>query len=135
MVPVPRVIPVGPVVMAVVCKVTTAAGVVDSTVCGTTVEDEDEEVEVLEVEGVLEDVVDEEVVEEDEVMGVVEVEDCWADVVGVVEVEVEVEDVVVAGAEVGLGVADFCVSEVALLAVLVKIGRSLGLNLAARCMR
>lgn len=118
LVPVPRMILVCDVGVEVVCKVTTAVGVVVSAVCVTRDEDVDE-VEVLEDEvPVLEDVDDEDVVEEDEVVGTTEAEDCWVDVAaGVVEAGV----VVVAGAEVVLDVSDFCVAEACAVVAVVKI--------------
>jgi hypothetical protein len=71
---------------------------VDNTVCGTKVEEVDEVV-VLETVGVLEDMVDDdEVVVEEEVVGGVEAEDCWVEVATVSGV-VEVEVLVMAGAE------------------------------------
>lgn len=77
---------------------------VDNTVCGTGVEDVDEVV-VLEMVGVLEDVVDDdEVVEEEEEVGGVEAEDCWVEgVTGAAEVGVEL---VMTGAEL-VGVAKY----------------------------
>lgn len=132
-VPVPRVIPVS-VPMVVVCTVTAAVGVVDSTVSETTFEEDVDEVEMLEEVLLLEDVTNEDVVEDDEVVvGMVEAEDCWTDVViGVVEVGVAV----VAGAEVGVVAVDFCVLE----GVLLEVGKTdsteiFGLYRAARRMR
>lgn len=105
-VPVLMTILVGDVNMEVECEVTATTGVVDSTVCGTKVEEVDEVV-VLETV-VLEDMVDEEVVEEEEVVDGMEVEDCWVEVAtGVVEVEV----VGVTGAEVVVSSSDLCAAE------------------------
>lgn len=118
MVPVAMIILVGDVSMEVVYKVAAAAGVVDNTGCGTKVE-EVSKLEVLEEEVVVEDVVDEVVEEEEVVVGLTEVEDGWVEVAtGVVEVGVVVVGVV-AGAEVGLGVLEFCVADVCGLEVLV----------------
>lgn len=135
MVPVLMMILVGDVNMEVVYKVAAAAGVVDSTVCGTKV-GEVNEVEVPEVV-VLEDVVEEEVVGEEEVvLGVMEAEDCWVEVgTGVVEVGVVV---VIAGAEVVLGGMSECVAGdcvLALVAAEVKIDPiKVGLKRAAKRM-
>lgn len=118
MVPVLMTILVWDVNMEVVCGVTAAAGLVDTTVCGTKVEEVDEVEVVEEMEVVVEGVDDEEVIEEEEVVGAMEAEDCWVEVAtGVVEVGV----VLTAGAEVVPGVSDFCAAEVcALVAAEVK---------------
>lgn len=140
MVPVAMITLVGDVSMEVVYKVAAAAaGVVGNTGCGTEVE-EVSKVEVLEVV-VVEDVVDEVVKEEEvAVVGLTEVEDCWVEVAtGVVEVGVVVG--VVAGAEVGPGVLEFCVADVCGLEVLVTEFKTdpgkLGLKRAAKrmCLR
>lgn len=109
----------------------------DSAICGAKGEEVDK-VEVLEEEGVLDDMVNEEVVEEEDVVGVVEREDCWVEVATGVVVGVGV-GVVMVGAEVGLGVSEFCAAEVCALLALVAAevkatpGR-LGLKRATKCM-
>lgn len=107
----------------------------DGAICGAKGEEVDK-VEVLEEEGVLEDTVDREVVEEEDVVGVVEREVCWVEVA--TEVVVGVVEVVMVGAEVGLGVSEFCAAEVCALLVLAAEVKAtegrLGLRRAAKCM-
>lgn len=116
------------------CEVTATTGVVGTTVCGTEVEEVDE-VEALVVVGMLEDVIDEEVVEEEEVVGGMEAEDCWVEgVTGVVEVGVVL---VMTEAELAGGVSDFGAAEVCALVVGVGLkmeSGKVGLKRAAKRM-